>query len=202
VIVQGTSVGLDVHALSVLAHAVDEETGKIARARLCPDHGEVLECRTCRFSFHLANHDSPASASAEFSSKWRTGFSHLRGESLNRTVVQIADRTVSVTARKPGFSELRAQSSEGLRGRVCDSDSTSWQPVLRTSKHLCHSRVDGSRTSCRSCLASDLRTADGVVFESLQGGSYRGESRNSVYRNSRWWAITASKAGPCGHTSK
>ena len=41
-IVQGTSVGLDVHALSVLAHAVDEETGKIARARLCPDHGEVL----------------------------------------------------------------------------------------------------------------------------------------------------------------
>jgi hypothetical protein len=25
-----------------VAHAVDEETGKIARARLCPDHGEVL----------------------------------------------------------------------------------------------------------------------------------------------------------------
>jgi transposase len=42
VIVQGTSVRLDVHALSVVAHAVDEETGKIARARLCPDHGEVL----------------------------------------------------------------------------------------------------------------------------------------------------------------
>ena len=40
-IVQGTSVGLDVHALSVVAHAVDEESGKIARARLCPDHGEV-----------------------------------------------------------------------------------------------------------------------------------------------------------------
>ena len=30
------------HALSVVAHAVDEESGKIARARLCPDHGEVL----------------------------------------------------------------------------------------------------------------------------------------------------------------
>jgi transposase len=42
VIVQGTSVGLDVHALSVVAHAVDEETGKIARARLCPDHREIL----------------------------------------------------------------------------------------------------------------------------------------------------------------
>ena len=41
-IVQGTSVGLDVHALSVVAHAVDEETGKVARARLCPDHCEVL----------------------------------------------------------------------------------------------------------------------------------------------------------------
>ena len=32
-IVQGTSVGLDVHALSVVAHAVDEETGK------SPGHG-------------------------------------------------------------------------------------------------------------------------------------------------------------------
>jgi hypothetical protein len=42
VIIQGTSVGLDVHALSVVAHAVDEETGKIVRARLCPDQGEVL----------------------------------------------------------------------------------------------------------------------------------------------------------------
>lgn len=41
-IVQGTSVGLDVHALSVVAHGIDEETGKIARARLCPDYGEVL----------------------------------------------------------------------------------------------------------------------------------------------------------------
>jgi len=42
VIVQGTSVGLDVHALSVVAHGIDEETGKIARARLCPDYGQVL----------------------------------------------------------------------------------------------------------------------------------------------------------------
>jgi transposase len=33
---------LDVHALSVVAHAVDEESGGVARARLCPDHGEVL----------------------------------------------------------------------------------------------------------------------------------------------------------------
>ena len=38
----GTSVGLDVHALSVVAHAVDEETGRVERARVCPDHGEIL----------------------------------------------------------------------------------------------------------------------------------------------------------------
>jgi transposase len=31
-----------VHALSVVAHAVDEESGLVERARLCPDHGEVL----------------------------------------------------------------------------------------------------------------------------------------------------------------
>jgi transposase len=42
VTVQGTTVGLDVHALSVVAHAVDEETGKVARARLCPDYGEIV----------------------------------------------------------------------------------------------------------------------------------------------------------------
>lgn len=39
----GTSVGLDVHALSVVAHAVDEESGQVERARLCPDHGEILD---------------------------------------------------------------------------------------------------------------------------------------------------------------
>lgn len=39
----GTSVGLDVHALSVVAHAVDEQTGRVERARLCPDHGEILD---------------------------------------------------------------------------------------------------------------------------------------------------------------
>ena len=38
----GTSVGLDVHALSVVAHAVDEESGRVERARLCPDYGEIL----------------------------------------------------------------------------------------------------------------------------------------------------------------
>jgi transposase len=42
VIVQGTSVGLDVHALSVVAHAVDEVSGAVSRARLCPDPGEIL----------------------------------------------------------------------------------------------------------------------------------------------------------------
>lgn len=44
--IQGTSVGLDVHAVSVVAHAVDEETGQVARARLCPDHGEILRWLT------------------------------------------------------------------------------------------------------------------------------------------------------------
>ncbi len=39
----GTSVGLDVHALSVVAHALDEETGRVERARLCPDYGEILD---------------------------------------------------------------------------------------------------------------------------------------------------------------
>ncbi|MGV0740610.1 hypothetical protein ABQF35_30025 [Mycobacterium syngnathidarum] len=39
----GTSVGLDADALSVVAHAVDEETGQVGRARLCPDHGEILD---------------------------------------------------------------------------------------------------------------------------------------------------------------
>ncbi|MDT5350659.1 MAG: hypothetical protein QOH91_3946, partial [Mycobacterium sp.] len=35
----------------------------------------------CRFSPPVADADSPTCKFAEFSSKWRTGFSHLRGGS-------------------------------------------------------------------------------------------------------------------------
>ncbi len=34
--------GLDVHALTVVACAIDGQTGEIFRARLTPDHGEIL----------------------------------------------------------------------------------------------------------------------------------------------------------------
>jgi transposase len=33
---------LDVDALSVVAHALDEVSGSVSRARLCPDHGEIV----------------------------------------------------------------------------------------------------------------------------------------------------------------
>lgn len=39
---QRTSVGLDVHALSVVACAIDGRTGDMFKQRLCPDHGEIL----------------------------------------------------------------------------------------------------------------------------------------------------------------
>ncbi|MDI2037357.1 IS110 family transposase [Paenarthrobacter nitroguajacolicus] len=38
-----THVGLDVHALTVVACAIDGQTGEIFRGRLTPDHGEILE---------------------------------------------------------------------------------------------------------------------------------------------------------------
>src|SRR5689334_1362033 len=41
VVIQRTSVGLDVHARSVVASALDGETGEVRRARLSPAHGEV-----------------------------------------------------------------------------------------------------------------------------------------------------------------
>ncbi|TQJ38896.1 transposase [Arthrobacter sp. SLBN-112] len=37
-----THVGLDVHALTVVACAIDGQTGEILRDRLTPDHGEIL----------------------------------------------------------------------------------------------------------------------------------------------------------------
>ena len=37
-----TSVGLDVHARSVVGRAIDGQTGEVFRARLCPQHDEVL----------------------------------------------------------------------------------------------------------------------------------------------------------------
>ena len=41
-----TSVGLDVHARSVVACAIDGVTGEISRARLCPEHGEIVRWLT------------------------------------------------------------------------------------------------------------------------------------------------------------
>ena len=41
-IYQRTSVGLDVHALSVVACAIDGQTGRMFKQRLCPDSGEIL----------------------------------------------------------------------------------------------------------------------------------------------------------------
>lgn len=39
---QRTSVGLDMHALSVVACAIDRQTGDMFKRRLCPDSGEIL----------------------------------------------------------------------------------------------------------------------------------------------------------------
>lgn len=41
--VQRTSIGLDVHARSVVACALDGDTGEVFGRRLCPDHREILE---------------------------------------------------------------------------------------------------------------------------------------------------------------
>ena len=38
-----TSVGLDVHARSVVAAAIDGRSGEVFRARLTPSHEEVIE---------------------------------------------------------------------------------------------------------------------------------------------------------------
>jgi transposase len=40
--VQRTSVGLDVHARSVVACALDGDTGEVFQRRLTPDHGEIV----------------------------------------------------------------------------------------------------------------------------------------------------------------
>ena len=40
--VQRTSVGLDVHARSVLGCALDGDTGEVFQRRLTPDHGEIV----------------------------------------------------------------------------------------------------------------------------------------------------------------
>jgi hypothetical protein len=48
----------------------------------------VLYDRGCRFSFSVADGDASTCGFVEFSSKWRTRFSHLRGGSYNHAVVQ------------------------------------------------------------------------------------------------------------------
>jgi transposase len=41
-----TSVGLDVHARSIVTCAIDGVTGEMSRARLCPEPGEVVAPKT------------------------------------------------------------------------------------------------------------------------------------------------------------
>jgi transposase len=41
--VQRTSIGLDVHARSVVGCGLDGDTGEVFQRRLCPDHWEILE---------------------------------------------------------------------------------------------------------------------------------------------------------------
>ncbi len=41
-VIQRTSVGLDVHARSVAAAAIDGESGEIARRKMTPDRAEIL----------------------------------------------------------------------------------------------------------------------------------------------------------------
>ena len=41
--VQRTSIGLDVHARSVVGCALDGDTGEVFQRRLTPDHREILE---------------------------------------------------------------------------------------------------------------------------------------------------------------
>lgn len=41
--VQRTSIGLDVHARSVVGCGLDGDTGEVFQRRLCPDHREILE---------------------------------------------------------------------------------------------------------------------------------------------------------------
>jgi hypothetical protein len=70
----------DTSSVPVKALALsDEFIGTMWRTRLLPG---------CRFSTIVAKADSATWAFAEFSSKWRRRFSHLRGGSWNCTVVQ------------------------------------------------------------------------------------------------------------------
>ena len=50
-----TSVGLDVHARSVVAAAIDGVTGEVFRARLTPGHGELLRDGENEISVAVAN---------------------------------------------------------------------------------------------------------------------------------------------------
>src|ERR1700738_1772539 len=60
-----------------------------SRQEALPTNRTPLHVRgTRRFSNSVADDGSPNCRFAEFSSKWRTCFTHLRGGSYNRTVVQ------------------------------------------------------------------------------------------------------------------
>src|SRR4029453_15637906 len=56
--------------------------------------------RSCRFSNWVADDDASTCRFAEFSSKWRTRFSHLHCETHNPTVVQLRPRRAAFIRAK------------------------------------------------------------------------------------------------------
>jgi hypothetical protein len=117
--------------------------GKTSRWSKCPIAYRIREAKAtglrtshvlqygCRFSKIVTEADSPTSRFAEFSSKWRTGFSHLRGGSENRTVVHEA-------------AERSARLNRAYR-----------MPAL-----LCHPRVNPRTTSWLRPTRAVLRSAE------------------------------------------
>src|SRR5271169_808342 len=74
---------------------------------------------TCRiwnrlFPIRVADGDVSTGAFAEFSSKWRSGFSHLRGGSYNRTVVPEND---APGAKRVGRAGLEPPTNGFVAGR-------------------------------------------------------------------------------------
>src|SRR5271163_874058 len=72
----------------------------------------------------VVHHSSPTCRLAEFSSKWRTAFSHLRGGSYNRTVVH----------EFPRREDRGAEESVGCAARHTDASlrcGSAWAPGYR-----------------------------------------------------------------------
>jgi transposase len=153
---QRTSVGLDVHARSVIACGLDRETGELFERRLCPDHREILDW--------IAKLPAPVSVTYEAGP---TGFGLARA--LTAAGIQCVVAAPSKLIRPPGDRVKTDSRDAVLLARLLHLGEITAVTVPSVSQEAARDLVR-AREDCRADLMrtrhrlSKMLLRQGIVY--------------------------------------